>query len=205
MGVAKIKWAWLPRFLINRAFFYHHLANCDLKRIYAIMSLIFLAFSLQFHEAIRNKEMLMLVGHLMTKKVEVGTLDMTLQDVAQKMLIGDFGVLPIADGDRLVGMITDRDIVIRATAAGRDPQRTLVQEIMSANVLYCYEDERLEDVAKNLGKNQVRRLPVLNREKRLVGILSLGDLAHAGKEVRNIYRALDQISLPSAEPEIFYN
>ena len=115
----------------------------------------------------------MFVKQCMTTEVELGSPEMTLQKAAQKMRDGNFGSLPIEENDRLVGMVTDRDITVRAVAEGKDPTKAAVWEIMSKKVLYCFEDQTLEDVAKNLGTNQIRRLPVLNRNKRLVGILSL--------------------------------
>ncbi len=119
----------------------------------------------------------MLVRESMTKNVEVATPKMTLLEVAKKMRDGDFGSLPVRKDDKLVGMITDRDLVSRCIAQGKDPKKTLVEEVMSSGILYCYEDQTLADVAENMGDVQVRRLPVVSREKRLVGILSLGDLA----------------------------
>jgi CBS domain-containing protein len=88
----------------------------------------------------------------------------------------DAGAMPVGENDRLIGMITDRDIAIRAVAAGKGPD-TPVREVMSSDVKYCYEDEDLDHVAKNMSDIQVRRLPVVDRNKRLVGIVSLGDLA----------------------------
>src|SRR5262245_46431624 len=119
----------------------------------------------------------MFVRECMTKTVELASPDMTILEAACKMRDGDFGILPVGQNDRLVGMVTDRDIAIRATAEGKDPNSTKVRDVMSVGTLYCYDDQTLEEVAKNMGENQVRRLPVLNREKRLVGILSLGDVA----------------------------
>ena len=136
----------------------------------------------------------MLVKEYMTQQVEIGRPDMTLQEAAQKMRDGDFGVLPIAEHDRIVGMITDRDITIRGTAEGKDPRSVQVREVMSGNILYCYEDQTLDDVAQNLGDNQFRRLPVLNRQKRLVGILSLGDLAQSDDRPEQVEQALSRIS-----------
>jgi CBS domain-containing protein len=86
------------------------------------------------------------------------------------------GFLPVQDNDRLVGMITDRDIAVRAVAAGKGPD-TPVREIMTKDVKYCFEDEELDHVAHNMGELRVRRLPVMSRQKRLVGVVSLGDLA----------------------------
>ena len=108
----------------------------------------------------------------------------------------DAGVLPVGENDRLVGMITDRDIAIRAVAEGMGPQ-TKVREVMSREVKYCFEDEDLDDVTDNMGELQLRRLPVLNREKRLVGIVSLGDVAvgHAA----DASEALQGISEPTGQ------
>jgi CBS domain-containing protein len=130
----------------------------------------------------------------MIKSVELGRPDMTMMEAAQKMRDGDFGILPIGENDRLVGMITDRDIVIRAVAEGRDPHATPVREFMTKQVFYCYEDQALEEVAKNLGDNQIRRVPVLNRQKRLVGILSLSDLALSDADPDQVEAALCKIS-----------
>lgn len=118
----------------------------------------------------------MLVKDAMTPDVELASPTHTIRQAALLMSKNDCGALPVADKDSLVGMITDRDIAIRAVAAGKGP-KTLVREIMSPEVLYCYEDQELDEVAQNLGDIKVRRLPVMNREKRLVGILSLGDMA----------------------------
>jgi CBS domain-containing protein len=136
----------------------------------------------------------MRVQDLMTLNVELGRPEMTLTEVARKMRDGDFGLLPIAEGDRLVGMITDRDIVIRAVAEPKDPESTRVRDVMSSGVLYCYEDQTLEEVARNLGDNQIRRLPVLNRDKRLVGILSLGDISKSDASAETVDQALGEIS-----------
>lgn len=119
----------------------------------------------------------MLVRDCMTKKVELANPDMSLLQAAKKMREGDFGIMPVSENDKLIGMITDRDIAVRAVAAGKDPKATKIRDVMSPKVLYCYDDQDILEVAKNMGENQVRRLPVVNRQKRLVGILALGDLA----------------------------
>src|SRR5262249_21149130 len=119
----------------------------------------------------------MKVSDAMTYDVQVATPKQSISDAARTMARIDAGVLPVGENDRLVGMITARDIAIRAVAEGKPPT-TKVREVMSKEVLYCYEDQDLDEVAKNMADMKVRRLPVLNREKRLVGILSLGDLAH---------------------------
>ncbi len=116
------------------------------------------------------------VSETMTRDVQLARPEQTIQDAARAMAGIDAGALPVADGDRLIGMITDRDIAIRAIAAGKGPQ-TKVKEVMTSDVKYCVEDQDVEEVARNMGDIQVRRLPVVNRDKRLVGILSLGDIA----------------------------
>jgi CBS domain-containing protein len=118
----------------------------------------------------------MKVQEAMSTNVKLAKPNQSIRDAAKVMADIDAGVLPVGDGDRLVGMITDRDIAVRAVARGLGPD-TLVREVMSAEVKYCFDDEDVEDVAGNMGEIQVRRLPVLNRDKRLVGIVSLGDIA----------------------------
>ena len=125
----------------------------------------------------------MKVSEIITHDPEVIRPETSLIEAAQKMKSLDIGMLPVCDGDRLVGMITDRDITVRGVAHGCDPKTTRVQEVMTPEVIYCFDDEDVKDVAKKMEEKQVRRLPVLNREKRLVGIVSLGDLAvRTGKE-----------------------
>jgi CBS domain-containing protein len=120
----------------------------------------------------------MQVSEIMSRSVRIASPTDTLQQAARWMAELDAGVLPIGEDDRLVGMLTDRDIVLRGDAAGCDPTRTQIGEIMSqGGVKYCFEDEDVEHVARNMAELQVRRLPVMNRQKRLVGIVSLGDLS----------------------------
>jgi CBS domain-containing protein len=135
----------------------------------------------------------MIIKDCMTKNVELANPNMSLKEAAQKMKDGDFGALPVGENDRLIGMVTDRDIAIRAVAEGKDSS-TPVREIISKKLLYCYDDQDTRDVVKNMGDNGVRRLPVLNREKRLVGIVSLGDVAVPKKEWIHAGEALSQIS-----------
>jgi CBS domain-containing protein len=122
----------------------------------------------------------MKVNEAMTRDVRVCDPGHSIRDCAKTMAEIDAGALPVGENDRLVGMITDRDIAIRAIAQGKGPD-TPVREVMSAEVKYCFEDEDLDHVAKNMGDIRVRRLPVVSRDKRLVGILSLGDLARKEK------------------------
>lgn len=117
------------------------------------------------------------VREIMTPDVVIASPDDTLQHAAELMVDIDSGVLPVGEDDRLVGMLTDRDITVRAVAAGKSPNECKVRDVMSLDIKYIYEDESIEDAARNMSELQVRRLPVLNRDKRLVGIVSLGDLA----------------------------
>jgi CBS domain-containing protein len=136
----------------------------------------------------------MRVSDAMTREVRVASPDKSIREAAKLMAEIDAGVLPVGENDRLVGMITDRDIAIRAVALGKGPE-TAVREVMSTDqVLYCYEDEELDKVAKNMGEVQVRRLPVVSREKRLVGIVSLGDLAK--KQQRSAGKAVGDVARP---------
>ena len=114
---------------------------------------------------------------LMTTDVKVIHPDAILKDAAAIMDDVDVGALPVCDGDRLVGIITDRDIVIRSISAGQDPNSTRVRDAMTSPVIYCFEDQTVDEVAKMMEDKQIRRLPVLNRDKRLVGIVALGDIA----------------------------
>ncbi len=119
----------------------------------------------------------MQVRDAMTRDVRVATPGQTIRDVARLMAEIDAGSLPVGENDRLIGMITDRDIAVRAVARGLGPE-TPVREVMSTDqVMYCFEDDDIDDVAKNMGEVKVRRLPVMDRNKRLVGIISLGDVA----------------------------
>jgi CBS domain-containing protein len=135
----------------------------------------------------------MKVKDCMSPDVRVASPDQTIRDAACLMADIDAGVLPVGQGDRLVGMITDRDIAIRAIAKGCGPD-TAVRDVMSSEVKYCFDDQSIEDVAQNMGDLQLRRLPVLNREKRLVGIVTLGDLACAGTKDKVVGEALGDIS-----------
>ena len=136
----------------------------------------------------------MRVSEAMTREVRVASPGQSIRDVAKIMAEIDAGSMPVGDNDRLVGMITDRDIAIRAVALGKGPE-TPVSEVMSSDqVLYCYEDEELDHVAKNMSQQQVRRLPVVNREKRLVGIVSLGNLAQS--EARTASKAVKGVTKP---------
>lgn len=137
------------------------------------------------------------IKDIMTANVEVVSPDTTIREAAQRMRDLDVGSLPVCDGNRLLGMVTDRDITIRATAQGMDPATTHALEAMTQGIVYCFEDQPVEEAAKLMGAKQIRRLPVLNRDKQLVGILSLGDLSvEADKDVM-AGQTLEKISEPS--------
>lgn len=135
----------------------------------------------------------MKVADCMSTDVRIANPTQTLKQVAQTMAEIDCGVLPVADGDRLVGMITDRDITIRAVAKGLNPD-ALVKDVMTTEVLYTYEDQDVGEVLRNMGDIKVRRLPVVNRDKRLVGIVSLSDMCSGGE--RPAGDTLHQIATP---------
>jgi len=118
----------------------------------------------------------MRVSEAMTRDVRMVRPDQTISDAARTMMEIDAGALPVSENDRLIGMITDRDIAVRGVAEQKGPD-TPVREVMSSEVKYCYEDDDMENVAQNMGDIRVRRLPVVNRDRRLVGIVSLGDIA----------------------------
>src|SRR5262249_25745756 len=115
----------------------------------------------------------MQVREIMSSDVVFASPDDTIQTAAQQMVDIDAGILPVGEKDRLVGMLTDRDIVLRVVAKGEAPDKCRVRDAMSPDIKYCFEDESVEDAARNMATLQVKRLPVLSREKRLVGIISL--------------------------------
>jgi CBS domain-containing protein len=158
----------------------------------------------------------MRVSEAMTHEVRVCHPEFSIRDCARLMAEIDVGALPVEADDRLVGMITDRDIAIRAVAAGKGPD-TPVGDIMSKQVLYCFDDQDLDHIAKSMGEARVRRLPVADRDKHLVGILSLGDVAlkhapqaaggavrqvskHGGPHSQSAGRTVRSSSRPSASP-----
>lgn len=136
------------------------------------------------------------VRDIMTRDVQLLTPHSTIREAARCMRDDNIGSLPVANGDRLVGYVTDRDLVVRGLAQGFSGD-THVHDVMTDQVLYCFEDEDIEDVALNMAHNQVRRLPVLSREKRLVGIVALGDLATKAQDSL-AEDALEGVSKPTA-------
>jgi CBS domain-containing protein len=139
----------------------------------------------------------MKVQDILTKSFEVIRPDASICEAALKMKDCDIGMLPVCDGERIVGAITDRDLSIRAVAEGRDPNTTKVSDVMTPGVSYCFEDQELGEAAKVMEEKQIRRLPVLNRSKRLVGIVSLGDFAIRSEEGRLTEEVLECVSEPT--------
>lgn len=136
----------------------------------------------------------MKVSEAMTVEVQLCTPEDTLQDVAEAMMVLNVGFLPVTDSDRLVGTVTDRDIAVRGVARGLGPD-TLVRDVMTQDIKYCFEDQDIDDVTRNMGEIQVRRLPVVNKDKQLVGIITLGDIAIC-KPGDGTAEALQHISQP---------
>ncbi len=145
------------------------------------------------------------VADVMEREVRVANPEDSVQRLARLMREEDTGFLPVSEGDQLVGMVTDRDVAVRLVAEGRDPARTKVREVMTADVRYVFEDEDLDHVAANMAEQQVRRMPVMNREKRLVGVISLGDISQgrqphlASKALRGVARRSGQHTQTAAE------
>lgn len=137
----------------------------------------------------------MRVSDAMTREVKICTPGQTIREVARIMADIDAGALPVGENDRLIGMVTDRDIAIRGVAQGKGLD-TPVREVMSEHVEYCYDHEDLERVAQGMAQVRVRRLPVVNREKRLVGILSLGDVARRDNHREIVAEAVAGVSTP---------
>ena len=138
------------------------------------------------------------VAEVMTRHVEVIDSNALLREAAGKMKTLDVGLIPVCDGDKLRGTLTDRDITVRGVAEGYDPSTTKVADIMSTDLAYCFEDDKIETALDLMEKRQIRRLPVLSREKHLVGIISLGDLAvHTGQKAR-LGETLEEVSQPAS-------
>ncbi len=134
---------------------------------------------------------------IMTKNVDVISPETTLEQAARRMKELNVGVIPIVDGDRLKGILTDRDITVRAVALGRDPRNTLAQETMTPEVVSVFDDQSVEDAAQVMSDFQIRRLPVVDHNNHLVGIVSLGDLAVDTDKSKLSGKTLEDISEPS--------
>jgi CBS domain-containing protein len=140
----------------------------------------------------------MQIREIMTRDVQVVSPEDTIRRAARMMDDLNVGVLPVCDGTKLVGLVTDRDITVRATSAGRAPDECKVSEVMTDEPRYCYEDDVVSDVARLMGDVQIRRIPVLDANDRLSGIVSLGDIATAVDRAESVAETLSQVSQPSA-------
>lgn len=139
--------------------------------------------------------MILAISEVMTRDVETIAPEASLQDAARLMSALNVGALPVCDGDVLVGMVTDRDITLRATATGKAPRSTAVAEVMTETSTCCSETDSVEDVLRKMGDEQIRRVPVIDANRNLVGIVSLGDLAT--RQSAPTQRALSEVSQPS--------
>ena len=133
------------------------------------------------------------IKDLMSRNVQNIGPERTIEEAAKLMLTGNFGMMPVEENDRMIGSISDRDIVIRAIAQGKGPA-TLVREVMSPGIHWAYEDESIEEAARLMSEHRIRRLPIENADKRLVGIVALGDFAVVKEDVAVAGAALSKIS-----------
>jgi CBS domain-containing protein len=142
----------------------------------------------------------MQIREIMTREVDVIRPDASVRDAALKMKELDVGAIPVCDGQKLAGLVTDRDITVRAVAEGRNPSEVQVAEVMSADIAYCFEDETVEQAANLMESKQIRRLPILDRNKQLAGIISLGDISirtEGSRQKDLAAEALEEISEPA--------
>jgi CBS domain-containing protein len=139
-----------------------------------------------------------------TENVETASPDTSLMEAAERMRSRNIGSLPVCEGDRLVGIVTDRDIVIRAIANRRDINQTKVRDVMSSDIVCCFEGQSAKEAEELMQEQQIRRLPIINRDNRLVGIVSIGDLATrvGAAAQRNVAVTLESVSLPPITPII---
>jgi CBS domain-containing protein len=140
----------------------------------------------------------MQVKDIMTRDVEFARRDTLVTDVAERMRGYDIGMLPICDGDKLVGTITDRDITIRATANKLHPEMVRCQDIMTPNVVFCFDDQEVAEAGAIMQEHKIRRLAVVNRQRRLVGVISLGDIAVGTGDTKLGGVSLQEVSVPDA-------
>jgi predicted transcriptional regulator len=140
------------------------------------------------------EELFMMVKELMSTQVQRIHHGAPIQQAAEQMKTLNVGMIPVFDGDRLVGTLTDRDLAVRAIAEKRDATGTKIRDVMSHGVVYCFDDQDIGEAADMMADKRIRRLIVLNRSKRLVGVVSLGDLARASESKQSVAKALQDIS-----------
>jgi CBS domain-containing protein len=140
----------------------------------------------------------MKLEEIMTREVEVVHPDQSLKEAAQKMRVRDVGFLPVCDGDQVLGVLTDRDLILRGTAEGADPKTRVGKDLMTTPVVYCFDDQEVEEAAKLMEEHQIRRMIILNRAgNRLVGVISLGDIATRGRQ-KTSAEVLQSVSEPTS-------
>ena len=140
----------------------------------------------------------MQVKDVMTRDVKTARTDSPIAAIAKTMVSHDIGLLPVCDGSRLVGMLSDRDITIRAMANHLHPEQLRCRDIMTPNVVFCFEDHDLDEARELMQEHKIRRLPVLNRQRNLVGIVALSDIALGSGDSKSSGIALQQVSIPDA-------
>ncbi len=139
------------------------------------------------------------IKDVMTQQYKWIAPNASLVEAATQMQEYDTGFLPVAENDRMIGAITDRDIVARSVSQGQNPQNQQVRDVMTPKIMYCFDDQSVDDVCQNMAEIKVRRLPVVNRDKRLVGVVSLGDLAQSQAEQSG--KTLQQIARNDAQAQ----
>lgn len=136
----------------------------------------------------------MKVKEIMHPKAKVININHTVEEAAKLMESQDCGSIPVENNEKMVGMITDRDIAIRVVAHGKDPRLTKVKDIMSEGINYCFEEDDIKDASKKMTSRQHRRLPVVNKDKKLVGMVSLGDIANKANDAKLSHEILSKVS-----------
>jgi CBS domain-containing protein len=139
----------------------------------------------------------MRISEIMTSDFEMIDSTSSLTEAAQKMKSLNVGFLPVQEGTRLIGLVTDRDIVVRAVAEGRDPSSAQVKDVITSELIFCYDDDSIEDAARLMEDNQVRRLIVTDHNKTPVGVVSLGDIAEKSHDERLAGEILERVSAPA--------
>jgi CBS domain-containing protein len=139
----------------------------------------------------------MKLSEIMSRDVRCLPPDATLHEAAKLMAEGDFGAVPVCEDDHLAGMVTDRDIVVRGVATGAKPDQATLREVMSPRITFCFDDQSVEDAAQLMEERQIRRLPILSRDKRLIGIVSLGDIAVEFRRDALTGEVLERVSEPA--------
>ncbi|EKD70058.1 MAG: CBS protein [uncultured bacterium] len=136
----------------------------------------------------------MFAKDIMSKKPEFLPPSATLKQAADQMRTHDYGFIPVGENDRIVGAVTDRDVIIRAIAEGKDPNKTTLRDVMTKGIHYCFETDSLDKVAQQMEEFQIRRLVVLNKDKRMTGIISLGDIATKSNDAKLCSELTDAVS-----------